>query len=85
MKLTIVRMVVGGAFALLAFFASVSVTDAKSNLAGWAAEFGIDRIPNALATPTGDAVVGVLSIIAAFVAFRLHRLISRAGLEPHEE
>jgi hypothetical protein len=48
---------------VLAFSASVSVENAKTNVAGWLHFLGADHIPAALTNPGADAIIQVMSAI----------------------
>jgi hypothetical protein len=61
----------------LAFFASVSVQDARSNVAGWLHFFGVERIPEALSTPGADLIIRWMTALMATLLIVLDVLIYR--------
>src|SRR4051812_12770928 len=61
----------------LGFFASVSVQDARSNVAGWLHLFGVERIPEALSTPGADLIIRWMTALMAVLLIILDVLIYR--------
>jgi hypothetical protein len=61
----------------LAFFSTVSVSDATTNLAGWAEFFGLKPIPAFLAAPDTDLIGFAIGLSFAGVTHWMGRRLNR--------
>ena len=56
--------IISGIFAVIAVMTQVSADTAMSNLASWAAAFGVTEIPDWMRNPRADNFIAVLSVLA---------------------